>query len=174
MGSKKQSKNSGFTLIETTIVLVIIGLIYGSVTKGRDVLYSAKQKNFFSYIKQWELAALSYYDQLGRSVYTIDNYTKYNNLKEELNKYSLNLPSQTYRYAGKIAAETISPSFQEYNGDALYLSKIPTDLALALDVLIDGQSDGTKGQFIRSSNTQWPADILAETYVDAYYMLSLP
>ena len=56
----------GFTLIEMAIVLVIIGLILGAVIKGKDVINSAKQKNFYaSFVKSWELAIASYYDRTG-------------------------------------------------------------------------------------------------------------
>ncbi|MFM6979393.1 MAG: prepilin-type N-terminal cleavage/methylation domain-containing protein [Methylophilaceae bacterium] len=36
---------SGFTLIELAIVLVIIGLLLGGVLKGQELISSAKVKN---------------------------------------------------------------------------------------------------------------------------------
>ena len=36
---------SGFTLIEIAIVLVIIGLLLGGVLKGQELINSAKVKN---------------------------------------------------------------------------------------------------------------------------------
>ena len=45
-GDKKtQRKQSGFTLIEIAIVLVIIGLLLGGVLKGQELINSAKVKN---------------------------------------------------------------------------------------------------------------------------------
>jgi len=38
-------KQSGFTLIELAIVLVIIGLLLGGVLKGQELINSAKVKN---------------------------------------------------------------------------------------------------------------------------------
>jgi prepilin-type N-terminal cleavage/methylation domain-containing protein len=40
---KKQQ--SGFTLVEIAIVLVIIGLLLGGVLKGQELINSAKVKN---------------------------------------------------------------------------------------------------------------------------------
>jgi prepilin-type N-terminal cleavage/methylation domain-containing protein len=39
-------KNTGFTLIEIAIVLVIIGLLLGGVLKGQELINSAKVKSF--------------------------------------------------------------------------------------------------------------------------------
>ncbi len=39
-------KQSGFTLVEIAIVLVIIGLLLGGVLKGQELINSAKVKNF--------------------------------------------------------------------------------------------------------------------------------
>ncbi|MCX7173912.1 MAG: prepilin-type N-terminal cleavage/methylation domain-containing protein, partial [Proteobacteria bacterium] len=43
---KISRKQSGFTLIEIAIVLVIIGLLLGGVLKGQELINSAKVKNF--------------------------------------------------------------------------------------------------------------------------------
>ncbi|MBL4781114.1 MAG: type II secretion system protein [Porticoccaceae bacterium] len=45
------NKQSGFTLVEIAIVLVIIGLILGGVLKGQVLIDNAKYKNF---VKQME------------------------------------------------------------------------------------------------------------------------
>ena len=44
-------KQSGFTLIELAIVLVIIGLLLGGVLKGQELINSAKVKNMASDFK---------------------------------------------------------------------------------------------------------------------------
>ena len=59
-------KRSGFTLIELSIVLIIIGLIIGGVMKGKDLINSAEQKKIYNtWIKQWQITANSYQDRTG-------------------------------------------------------------------------------------------------------------
>ncbi len=59
-------KRSGFTLIELSIVLIIIGLIIGGVMKGRDLINSAEQKKIYNtWVKQWQLTANAYEDRTG-------------------------------------------------------------------------------------------------------------
>src|SRR5215210_4736675 len=43
-----QNKESGFTLIEIAIVLVIIGLLLGGVLKGQELITSARVRNLIS------------------------------------------------------------------------------------------------------------------------------
>ena len=43
---KMNKQQSGFTLVEIAIVLVIIGLLLGGVLKGQELINSAKVKNF--------------------------------------------------------------------------------------------------------------------------------
>ncbi|MFK8010651.1 MAG: type II secretion system protein [Marinicellaceae bacterium] len=62
----KLSKQSGFTLVEMAIVLVIIGLILGAVSIGRDLQRDAeyakvKQK----FVDQWASAYNAYYQRAG-------------------------------------------------------------------------------------------------------------
>jgi len=46
---------TGFTLIELAIVLVIIGLLLGGVLKGQELINSAKVKNMASDIKNIQI-----------------------------------------------------------------------------------------------------------------------
>jgi prepilin-type N-terminal cleavage/methylation domain-containing protein len=55
MRSKKQKK-SGFTLIELSIVLVIIGLIVGGVLVGRDLIHAAEIRAQASQIESYKTA----------------------------------------------------------------------------------------------------------------------
>ena len=41
---RQSSKQSGFTLVEIAIVLVIIGLLLGGVLKGQELITSSKAK----------------------------------------------------------------------------------------------------------------------------------
>jgi len=56
-------KQSGFTLIEIAIVLVIIGLLLGGVLKGQELINSAKVKNFATDFKSVPLFIYGYQDK---------------------------------------------------------------------------------------------------------------
>lgn len=56
----------GFTLVELSIVLIIIGLIIGGVMKGKDLINSAEQKKIYNtWIIGWQIASNSYQDKTG-------------------------------------------------------------------------------------------------------------
>lgn len=56
-------KQSGFTLIELAIVLVIIGLLLGGVLKGQELINSAKVKNMASDFKNIQVYIYGYQDK---------------------------------------------------------------------------------------------------------------
>jgi prepilin-type N-terminal cleavage/methylation domain-containing protein len=56
-------KQSGFTLIELAIVLVIIGLLLGGVLKGQELINSAKVKNMASDFKNIQVYLFAYQDR---------------------------------------------------------------------------------------------------------------
>ena len=58
---KKQQ--SGFTLVEIAIVLVIIGLLLGGVLKGQELINSAKVKNFATDFRNIPLFIYGYQDK---------------------------------------------------------------------------------------------------------------
>ncbi|MBK9018872.1 MAG: prepilin-type N-terminal cleavage/methylation domain-containing protein [Sulfuritalea sp.] len=57
------NKQSGFTLIEIAIVLVIIGLLLGGVLKGQELINSAKVKNFATDFRNIPLLIYGYQDK---------------------------------------------------------------------------------------------------------------
>ena len=62
---KNQNKKRAFTLIEISIVLVIIGIILASVMKGRDLIKSSQIKEFNQvFVTQWETIANSYFSRM--------------------------------------------------------------------------------------------------------------
>lgn len=56
-------KQTGFTLIELAIVLVIIGLLLGGVLKGQELINSAKVKNMASDFKNTQVFIYGYQDK---------------------------------------------------------------------------------------------------------------
>ena len=57
---KKQQ--SGFTLVEIAIVLVIIGLLLGGVLKGQELINSAKVKNMAGDFRNLQVMIYGYQD----------------------------------------------------------------------------------------------------------------
>jgi prepilin-type N-terminal cleavage/methylation domain-containing protein len=57
------NKQSGFTLVEIAIVLVIIGLLLGGVLKGQELINSAKVKNFAQDFRNLPIFIYGYQDK---------------------------------------------------------------------------------------------------------------
>ena len=55
-----------FSLIEVSIVLIIIGLITTAVFKGQDLIESARAQVTLEELQRFKLAVLSYRDQYGQ------------------------------------------------------------------------------------------------------------
>jgi len=58
-----KSRQSGFTLVEIAIVLVIIGLLLGGVLKGQELINSAKVKNLAQDFRNIPLFIYGYQDK---------------------------------------------------------------------------------------------------------------
>lgn len=58
-----RKQQTGFTLIELAIVLVIIGLLLGGVLKGQELINSAKAKNIASDLKNVQIFIYGYQDK---------------------------------------------------------------------------------------------------------------
>ncbi len=53
---RRPLKQQGFTLVELSIVLVIIGLLIGGVLVGRDLIYNARIKKVINELQQYQIA----------------------------------------------------------------------------------------------------------------------
>ncbi len=196
-------KQQGFTLVELSIVLIIIGIILGAVIKGKDLIRSGEQKKLYNaWIKEWVVTYNNYYDRTGWILGDdasdtnavrdgiIDNAATQANIQAQLAAVGLEGPS---------AGPTGSPFQRRYNAsdgnqyplelslrsnlgygnsivimsdhdnDGAYTAGIPNDLAIALDRIIDGTTDGTDGDLVyeqSSTNTAantgaWPSAVNA-------------
>src|SRR5262245_66152755 len=58
-----KTKQSGFTLVEIAIVLVIIGLLLGGILKGQEMITQAKIKNLISDFSGVSVAYHGYVDR---------------------------------------------------------------------------------------------------------------
>ncbi len=63
--TKEYLKNEGFTLVEMSIVLIIIGLLIGGVLKGQELLVNAGIKSTMSQVKNYQAATNTFYDTYG-------------------------------------------------------------------------------------------------------------
>ena len=63
MKSKPSAKQAGFTLVEISIVLVIIGLLIGGVLKGQELINSAKVKNLAKDFTNTQTILYAYQDK---------------------------------------------------------------------------------------------------------------
>jgi prepilin-type N-terminal cleavage/methylation domain-containing protein len=58
-----RKQQSGFTLVEIAIVLVIIGLLLGGVLKGQELINSAKVKNMIGDLRTVSSMVYAYQDR---------------------------------------------------------------------------------------------------------------
>jgi prepilin-type N-terminal cleavage/methylation domain-containing protein len=61
----KQKNKKGFTLVELSIVLVIIGLLIGGILVGQSLIESAKMQSFIRQVGQYDAAVAVFQDKFG-------------------------------------------------------------------------------------------------------------
>lgn len=198
------SNNKGFTLIEIAVVLVIIGLIIGAAVKGKDLIQSGKQKKFYtSFLKTWEMSVISYYDRTGQLLgdgtanggtaaavngafdgIAGNNFGNANGINARLTAVGLTVPTTNTANSGQITYsgqfsgnQTITLTLAAVApNNVLSFALIPTDLAIAIDAMVDGVSDGTAGNFrnrVGAAYVAWP-DASTTTTVTAHLIIGVP
>lgn len=60
---KNRQNNSGFSLVELAIVIVIIGLIVAAITTAKGILETAGQRSMISELSQYKTAINSFYSE---------------------------------------------------------------------------------------------------------------
>ncbi|MCS7215308.1 MAG: prepilin-type N-terminal cleavage/methylation domain-containing protein [Thermodesulfovibrio sp.] len=166
---EKIKNHKGFTLIELAIVLVIIGIIIGVVIKGRDLINSARTKQFISKVRAWELAQWNHLDRKGRFAgANLGGLIGSGNVKDDLlNANFINPPYEGssnnaenkitvgsyvfYVFFGNDSMRNFmsicysKPDCSEaFNDEAIIFAE-------ALDISIDGVLDGERGRVIGSN-----------------------
>lgn len=66
IAASKPRREAGFSLVELSIVLIIIGLIVGGIMKGQDLIDSARLKSVVSQINNYQMAVRAYDDRFDR------------------------------------------------------------------------------------------------------------
>ncbi len=210
---KTVRSEAGFTLVEISIVLIIIGLILGAAIKGKDLIQSAKQKKFYNnFVKQWEITVLDYYDRTGGVIGdgssnggtvatadgrfdNINSAAKWTTVENRLKAVGIDIPttntgtSYHYSFKGKTSgSRTVTLALDSLNitsggggsggaavrNNVLYFTQMPTDLAIAIDNVIDGVADGKNGSFRHYPDaTDWP-NVTTTPVVNVTYILDVP
>jgi prepilin-type N-terminal cleavage/methylation domain-containing protein len=185
----------GFTLVELSIVLIIIGLIIGGVLKGTDMINSAKQKKFYNtFVKGWQITADQYRDRTGQilgdgtanggtaaavnGVREARNLSTTTAIQTRLADIGLDVPvtntgnSGSYTVEGKYVTSTVEAILtnETIGGTArnvFQLDNVPTDVAVAIDTMVDGTADASLGDARRTNGgaSLWE-DAEATTMVD--------
>ena len=193
-------RRSGFTLIELSIVLVIIGLIIGGVMKGKDLIRGAEQKKVYNtWVKEWQVAFNTYQDRTGdvladgevnggTSGNTPDGWCDNVNLattttvQDRLKEVGIDIPSSNiagtnggkYSIKGKYATGTVTAYmyrlYSHTDGrykNRLYMTGMPTDVAIAFDQMTDGTLNPSAGAFRRYADNGTGTDGTSATWPDA-------
>ena len=127
----------GFSLIELSIVLIIIGLLVAGITGGASLIESAKITNFISATRNWQNNVLTFYSMKNRLP---GNYNNSPYLGILIQKNWENAASQVYKISdfGSHVYDDVSDDTQISYCAAfwldLYLAKI-TDFKPASDAL---------------------------------------
>ena len=119
--NNNNDNNKAFSLIELSIVLIIIGLLVASITGGQSLIENAKIKRFSNELFGWKQAVNAFYSLNGRLPGDFDNDDRIGwGAKDNYNKNSFSFP-----YDGTDTANNhYIPSNMSAPYVDLYLAKI--------------------------------------------------
>ena len=166
-----------------------------------------QKKFYTNFVKTWELTVASYYDRTGNLLGDgavnggagtpnglfdgINSAGEFTTLNNRIKAVGLEVPSSNtatsyqYTYSGVysgsriISMQLITRASATDGGtnNTLYFPNMPTDLALALDTIVDGQANSSTGTFRRYADNQnsgvWPNAQTTVT-VNAMYIMNVP
>ncbi|MDX9994321.1 MAG: prepilin-type N-terminal cleavage/methylation domain-containing protein [Rhodocyclaceae bacterium] len=131
-------RQSGFTLVEIAIVLVIIGLLLGGVLKGQELINSAKVKNFANDFRNVPLFIYGYQDKFKA------------------------LPGDDSAVANHVATATqaTTPAGLQGNGviDGNWNTSTLTDESMLFWQHVRLAGLATGGTVVANNNTYWPTN----------------
>jgi len=165
-------KQSGFTLIEIAIVLVIIGLLLGGVLKGQEMMTNAKIKRVSNDFNGISAAVFSYLDRYsafpgddpnaddrwggsvtgGNGNGIINNGERadvWDHLRQSGLVAGTGTNNPTHAFGGNIQVQQDGASI---NGTVVCMVNMPGKIAEIIDRQID-DGDGNSGEFRQTLNS---------------------
>lgn len=172
----QQFKKRAFTLIEISIVLVVIGIILASVMKGRELIQSSHIKEFNQgFVSPWVTSTSSYFTRMGKNIGDADNdgFTDgtYTLTTADFDAAGIDLEMVVMTDTSSELTRNVNGEFRGKQtvtvtvGSATINSKqvnyiqfggIPQDVGQAIDSIWDGKADGTKGMALNVDATTTP------------------
>ncbi|MBU1345013.1 MAG: prepilin-type N-terminal cleavage/methylation domain-containing protein [Proteobacteria bacterium] len=190
------------------VLVIIGLIIGAAVKGKDLIQSGKQKKFYTNSLKAWELVVVSYYDRTGFALGDgtvnggsagvtdgrFDNVrgSAFTNIDARLKAVGLTVPTSNTANSGQFSfkgqysgTQTITLNLwylrsntDARNNNAFYLQNVPTDLAIALDTMVDGQANSSSGTFRQypdntSATGAWP-DASVTTVVNAQYILDVP
>lgn len=126
----KNNHNSGFSLVELAIVLIVIGLIIGGVLKGRELIESARLKSVLTQLNEYRVATGTFMDMFdalpgdyGEASSYIDANLKNGNGNGSIDGEGLEKDSEAGQFWAHLAGAGLIPQPGKTGGAAFGFDK---------------------------------------------------